>query len=459
MFGYNALTGDFDTYKARNARRYVFYSAPNAAATLTGILSLAETENTDGAEFEWHEQRFKEKSAITADFASNGPWNTGAGTTGATLAFAAGDTVRLKVTTEDGTFNNWKVGERLTVHRQRNSGGEYVNVYLRITSIVSASSYFECVIQDAVTVNNAAATYTGATITSQGTPYAEGSSLPGSHAQKFPINPVNYSQIFRTVKGFSRTLLNQPMFFDDQGAYRIGMRDAAVDHLIEIENAILFGQRSKSTVTDTDGSSTVVRTMGGIRWFLEQYEAASGGTFGYRAGQAAATANSDRNKRIVQGTAAAGVVSNAEWLSYEERMFRVCMTSSMEKLIIGGHGAIAAILKYYRTKGNGIQVNSGFMEEHKLSLGLQTIGTDYGIMHLKAHPRFNDLDSLRYTAYVLDVPNIKFRPMVGADTHKQEDVGEKGFDGRKDAFLTEAGIEVRFPESHMILDNIQSITV
>ncbi len=78
-------------------------------------------------------------------------------------------------------------------------------------------------------------------------------------------------------------------------------------------------------------------------------------------------------------------------------------------------------------------------------------------MHLKAHPRFNDLDSLRYTAYVLDVPNLKFRPMVGADTHKQEDVGEKGFDGRKDAFLTEAGLEVRFPESHMILENFQNI--
>jgi len=459
MFGYNALTGDFDTYKARNARRYVFYSAPNAAATLTGILSLADSETTDGAEFEWHEQRFKEKTAITADFASNGPWQTSAGVTGATLTFAAGDTVRLKVTTEDGTFNNWKVGERICVHRQRNNSGAYVNVYLRITEINTSGSYFVCVIQDAIVVNNAAATYTGATITSQGTPYAEGSSLPGSHAQKFPINAVNYTQIFRTVKGFSRTLLNQPMFFDEQGAYRIGMRDAAVDHLIEIENAILFGQRSKTSVADTDGSSTVVRTTGGIRWFLEQYEAANGGTFLYRNGQSALTSNSDRDKRIVQGAAADGAVTNAEWTAYEERMFRTCMTSSMEKLVIGGHGAIASILKYYRNRGNGIQINSGFMEEHKLGLGLQTIQTDYGIMHLKSHPRFNDLEGLRYTAYVLDVPNIKFRPMVGADTHKQEDVGEKGFDGRKDAFLTEAGIELRFPESHMILENIKSIAL
>jgi len=459
MFGYSALTGDFETYKARNARRYVYYSAPHAAATLTGILSLAETENTDGPQFEWHEQRFKEKSAITADFASNGPWNTSAGTSGTSLTFAAGDTVRLKVTTENAAFDNWNIGERLCVHRAKNGAGALVNVYLRITAIDSTNSYFTCVIQDAVTLANNAATtnVAGVLITSQGAAFAEGSRSGGSHAQQFPVNPSNYTQIFRKAKAFSRTLLNQPMFFDEQGAYRTGMRDCAIAHLIEIENAILFGQRSSTAYTDTDGSSSIVRTMGGIRWFLEQWEAANGGTFTYRPGTSALTSNADRNKRIVQGSVAAGAVTLAEWESYEERMFRVCMTSTNEKLLIGGNGAIAAILKFYRTKGNGITINRDFEEQHKLALNLTTIQTDYGTMHLKAHPRFGDLDGLRNTVFALDVPNIKFRPMVGADTHKRENIQDNDFDGRKDEFFTEAGLEVNFPESHMILDNVQSI--
>ena len=235
------------------------------------------------------------------------------------------------------------------------------------------------------------------------------------------------------------------------------MRDCAIAHLIEIENAILFGQRSSTAYTDTDGSSSIVRTMGGIRWFLEQWEAANGGTFTYRPGTSALTSNSDRNKRIVQGSVAAGAVTLAEWESYEERMFRVCMTSTNEKLLIGGNGAIAAILKYYRTRGNGITINRDFEEQHRLALNLTTIQTDYGTMHLKAHPRFGDLDGLRNTVFALDVPNIKFRPMVNADTHKRENIQDNDFDGRKDEFFTEAGLEVNFPESHMILDNVQSI--
>ncbi len=459
MLGFTALTGDLDTFAARNSRRKVFYSLPSGAATLTGLTSLADSEETDGPVFDWFEERFKEKVMTTVSFvaASAGPWQTSVGAGGATIAYIAGATARLKVSANE-TLNNWQVGERIQIVRVLTSTTDVRNnVFARITAIDIDNNVITIVIQDAITVDNTADTYDGNLIMSLGTPHAEGGSLPGSQSNTYPINPGNYCQIFKTVWGMSETAMNQPLFFDDEGGYRTLAMKAARKHLIEIENAVLFGQRTTTNVTMPDGSASVVRTMGGIKWFLQQFEAANGGTFLYRPGGAALTANTDDQKRIIVGPAT-GILPTSEWLSIEERMFRRTMSSTDEKLVIGGSGFIAAILKYYRASTvSNIHVNRGFTEEMKLSLNLHTIQTDYGTIHLKSHPRFNDQGYLRNAGYVLDMPNIIFRPMRGRDTHKKEHVENPGDDLRKDQILTEAGLEVREPESHMWFENVAEI--
>lgn len=462
MLGFHALTGDLDDFTARNSRRMVFYSLPSGAATLTGLLSLADSEETDGPVFDWFEERFTEKTMETEDFTDGaaGPWQTSAGAGGATIAYTtndAGRTARVKVSSTE-TLDNWQVGEQIMFMRQLTSTPDtFLSPRGRITAINTETGYITVVLETDITVDNTPDTTEGVLIISLGTPFAEGSSLPGSQTLTFPINPSNYCQIFRTVFAMSETSMNQPLWFDDQGGYRAGMMKTGRKHLIEIENAVLFNSRSSTNVTMADGSASVVRKMGGIKWFLEQFELADGGSIGYRPGEPALTDNDDDRKRIIV-TPASGTLPVETWQAIEERMFRRTMSSTDEKLVIGGSGFISAILKYYRSSTvNNIQVNRTFSEDMKISLNLQTIQTDHGTMHLKSHPRFNDRATWKYCGYVLDMPNIMFRPMRGRDTHKKEHQEERGFDGRKDAILTEAGLEVREPESHMWFENLVEI--
>lgn len=462
MYGFNALIGDPATYAARNTRRWCFYTAPSGAAPLTGLLSLVEPEMTDGPEYDWFEERIREKVGYTVDFTdgSAGPWQDSTSTGGATIAFTAGYTgARLTVRVTE-VLDNWQVGERIRILRQRYGTTSYADVYATITAIsqtTSTTGVLTLTIQDAITVNNTANTDEGMLIQSMGAPNAEGARSPGSLRPTFPVNPGNYTQIWKTPFAFSRTEMNQPMLFDEQGLYRSKARRAALAHMIEIENSILFGQRSKTNYTMPDGTPSVVRTTGSVKWFLQEYEKVNGGTFTMRPGGVALTANTDDGKRIIQGPAT-GILSNSDFLAIEPNIFKTSISSQNDKLVLGGAKFIAAWLKYYRTKDNNIRITRPFDKEPaNLNFSLTQVETDYGNLYFKTHPRFTDLSSWSSCGYILDLSCLKFRPMRNADTHLQENIGERDFDGRKDQYLTEGGLEMMAPEAHMYFENVSSI--
>ena len=84
--------------------------------------------------------------------------------------------------------------------------------------------------------------------------------------------------------------------------------------------------------------------------------------------------NTNDNKLIIDG---AGTISNADWEMYEERIFRTTMTSSYEKLVLGGSGFLAALLKHYEDKVT--VTRTSLMDEHKLQFTFMTVETRYGI--------------------------------------------------------------------------------
>jgi hypothetical protein len=59
---------------------------------------------------------------------------------------------------------------------------------------------------------------------------------------------------------------------------------------------------------------------------------------------------------------------------------------------------------------------------------------------------------------ILDVQNLKYRYMQGRDTELLKNRQNNGDDFRRDEWLTEAGLECRFPESHMFIQNITNYT-
>ena len=50
-------TDDLASHASLSARRKVFYAFPNGSAPMTGLLSMADTDSTDKAEFGWYHKR------------------------------------------------------------------------------------------------------------------------------------------------------------------------------------------------------------------------------------------------------------------------------------------------------------------------------------------------------------------------------------------------------------------
>ena len=59
---------------------------------------------------------------------------------------------------------------------------------------------------------------------------------------------------------------------------------------------------------------------------------------------------------------------------------------------------------------------------------------------------------------ILEVRNLKYRYLTGRDTELLKERQPNNADYRQDEWLTECGIEIRFPESHMVLKGVNSYT-
>jgi hypothetical protein len=372
------------------------------------------------------------------------------------MVATAGQNVKVWISSTEN-INNWVVGERVRVQAATATAGPpptYQDFNGTIAAVgdgtSAANTYLTITIDEGVSLVNATATV-GTLIQSMGMPQAEGSTAGAARRDRYPATVQNYTQIWRKKFGFARTALNQPLFWDPSGKYQTTARDTAVAHMSEIENACYFGARATTNVT-VDDTPTVRRTMGGIEYFMKEYEKVDGGAFSYRPGGSAATTNSHDNKLIIDSTN--GTISHADWQLFEERMFRTTMSSGYEKLVLGGSTAISALLKHYESR---VVINRDMKDEQGIQYAFSTIETRHGILHAKSHPRFNSLSTLRKNMFVLDLANLRFRPMNGADTHLREEIQANDFDGRQDEYLTEGSLEVRFPESHMYFRNVSTI--
>jgi len=85
---------------------------------------------------------------------------------------------------------------------------------------------------------------------------------------------------------------------------------------------------------------------------------------------------------------------------------------------------------------------------------VMTIETVHGTLHLVKEPLFRGISS----GFMLfaDMSKVAYRPLVGngvnRDTYITTNVQSDDEDLRKDMILTEAGLEVTLPESHMMYE-------
>lgn len=437
----------------RTNRRRIFRDFPTGQFPLTGFLSLMETEACDSYKFGWFEKRMPDPSTTIGGAAA--PFSpTGSNTPIASpISFVAGTIYRVVVTDS----SNFMVNQQIYFDDLPRTTGAGPLQGL-ISSIIDATHIeFRVIEAEAAVLNTTDATTDvtrgplGAKVLVIGNAAAEGA-RSGSGRVYPPLDVENYTQIFRNAFEFTATGLKIPAEFDSTGVYAETAEDALRDHMVEMELAFLFGSKGIQTVTGSDGVARPRRTTGGIIWYLKQWEAANS-TYRGGAGAAAITLNSEDEKRIIKSTT--GAITANELDSYIERAFRSTNTKTFEKLVVCGNGFLGAINTYLK---NSATLQKDYSLQKVYGNDVVTWISPWGTLHFKSHPLFNQQSILRNNALIVDVNRLRFRPLNDRDTTLLENRQENDTDGRKDEWLTEAGLETRYPESHMYLQNVSSIT-
>lgn len=441
-------------WNSRNNRRKIFHDYPGGEFPLTGLLSLMDPDWCDATNPAWHEKRWVDPETELAPGTTVPFTAAGSDTSlGAEVDFVAGQVIRIHVV-DKAPFRERQV---LRIENLAVTGGGHSDLVVNVESIVAGIEALEVRVIESVAnvINSVVASPAGpvnAPLGIIGTANAEGSNSTGGIFIK-PFEIFNYTQIFKNPFSVTGTSLAVPTDWDGRGTYPELAQDNLTRHMVDIEKAFFSGRRSIDFVLD-DGEEVPIRTMGGVDWFLEQYEAADSPYRG-GVGAPALTVNEDDEKRIIRSNA--GSLTATEFFEvFIERGFRCTSNKGYEKLMLCGNGMLAAVNKYIKRYGSEVQ--KGMKAETVWGWNVYTVETPFGTIHFKSHPLFNRNPRRRFDGYLLDVHNLKYRPLNKRDTRKIKGVQPRGADKRKDVWETECTLEMRLPQSCMAFKNVQTIT-
>lgn len=426
-------------YESINSRRKIYWQFPQGAAQLMGLLSmLPNSEETDKALFGWWERRFPTQRTTTAA-SGTAPFQNADGSAFTDGGNITADSVEYLINVADTSqFKPTHVFEIRNLS-YNSTTGTFGGV---VTGVVSPTQLRVRFNQPITALANATNKNNALTVAIKGTANRE-NARSGTGIFVTPINPTNRTQIFRSAFNISRTALKGGLLFDKSGPYNMMAKENGMRHMIEMEKAFLWGENHEVGVADPEtGDITPETQTGGVLWFLQQWEMANsiyrGGT-----GTAAITSNTDDDKRIVS---AGGTLTKDFYENFLQNLFRVTQDKGYEKIVLCGSKFIATVNQLF-DKARIVQT---VLEEPKTKAKFVVYSheTLFGTVHYKTHPLFTEDPDKRDCALFLDLGNLRFRPLTDSDTKFLKGRQDNDRDGRKDEWITEAGLELKFPESH-----------
>jgi hypothetical protein len=447
-----------DDYWSSNARRRIFKAFPNGAATLTGLLSMSESEDTPLPEFTWTEDRWQEiRTQTIAGPTAASPFYAGGGTvaTANNADYAANASVRVYVADAsmfqiDDVLKIFNVGQAASGSTATKTQDMVGRVTLTDTSDPNAN-YVEMALVTAFPDVLNIAGNVGLYVLLIGSAYHEGARSRTGRI-RYPYDLTNYTQIFKTPFELTRTALKEPVKYDSSGDYKRISQNNGIDHLSQLEYAAFFGERAKTTAVDADTGQTVSRRFtGGLRWFLDQWEK------GTAYGQTDISAQTDwrlyTNKRVIK--LAGNTVTKADFTDLNTRVFERTNASTWEKLCVCGSGYLAKVTDMYERQIVAWKAADEGFKGWNFTMSQHT--GNAGTVYYKTHPLFNN-PIMRNSAFYIDLGYIGYRPLTDSDTDIQPMIQLPDADKRKDQWLTECGFEFRFPEAFMYVENLGGIT-
>lgn len=454
-------SADLESRYSEKAVRQIFWKYPQGKAVLTYLLSLMDSEETDKPKFAWFEQAHAHAESTTATSGSLSAGGAGPFTNSAvdTSQAAAGFTWTSGTTY--GVFvadaSKFRVDDVIWIKRVPNAAASaYLDLQGVVTALDTTSDYILVTSTETVASvsNDTDANSIGVMVV--GKSAAEGDrSRDGGY--EFPIEVENYTQIFReTVGPFSRNALKAGMRFDKTGTYASAVKQASLRLTEAIEMATFFSNRGVQTVTNQNGKSVPRRQMGGILWFLKEYELSGGGSFGYRPGGSAITSSSWQTEELKRVIKVNGSITCAQLEGLVRRAFENTADGSFEKLVTCGPTLYDVFQQYFALKS--IKTTTLKTKEESYGMTINMWESPWGTLYLKSHPLFQRTQ-LRSSGFILDVGCMKWWDLQDSEITLLKNRQNNDEDGRKDEFLGEGGLELKAPENHLYLEGVTGITV
>jgi len=274
-----------------------------------------------------------------------------------------------------------------------------------------------------------------------GTAFGEGTGAPDVFSQKLD-NDYGYTQIFKTaceMSNTARATVYRGYADEWQRIWNLKLRE----HKIDIERAMLFGQRATASgVQYTDGLAGHIMANGQSQTIVDSNQLT------YTEGQA------------YLKTVAAGSLTYDVLLRDLEVVFDPARGGSSSKLALCSLPVISLFNKLGDGAGFiGDSMNGSNRYNFNASQGVfghkvMKVETVHGDLSLVKEPLFRGMSG--EFMLMADLDNVSYRPLVGnginRDTSITTNVQQADEDLRKDMILTEAGLEVTLPETHALFN-------
>lgn len=385
-------TDDWGTdERPKNFREMILWLNPNGMAPLTALMARMRKETVDDPEFAWWEEKLDlVRVAETTGLSNNVGSNTITASGGGLLALVPGDVLLVEKT----------------------EIAAYDNELLEVSSITSDTVI---VVKRGAAGSDVDGIGTGTFLTKIGNAFEEGSGAPDI-AQRNPTKLLNYTQIFKTAVGQTRTATQTRARTGD--AWSNDKKRKMFDHSTAMELAWLFGQAAEEVA-----GTHPRRYTGGLREFITT------------------------NVKIYTTSP-----TEDDFLDFIHKVFDFeSGGAGDERLVLCGNGFLNELNKLGRNSSSTRINFDGTFKTY--GMNLQRWVTPQGTFGLKTHPLMNIHGRFNNSAFIIDPTSIIYRPLQGRDTKFQDNIQNNDSDTRKAQWITEAGIEVEHEETMAYIGN------
>ena len=437
----------------KSVRRRVINSFPSGGAPLTALLAWAKNEPVANTQFSWAEKIYRTPrvyargtNPVTTTAPTTGDADNGTAITSGSVTTST--TLYIKV----GSVGIVALNDVLRVPQW--------NINVKVTAITPGVSdpaqkgYLTVLPVRAFTYGDSSTVTEDDLLDYIGSANVEGGWSHKGRGMRFPAVIMNQTQIFREPFTFTGSALKVEGEFDKTGPYKERALDAMRDIMVGVELATIFGQRATIETTTADGDTRDTRYMSGILEFLKLWDAGSTGiqidgtTYAPYAFKDATVDDTDPEKRyIINSDGKISLTRFERWLrninfyNNGKTSDRLCLCGSNVMLTMG---VVMRAQGSYRWE----------VGQEVMGLKFNKLTTAFGDIIFVTHPLFNEKVEYQNSALFIDLWSLTVRPMVDRDITLRKNIQAPDFDGRKDEWIGELGIEFWNPMNHMFVENI-----